>query len=105
MIDIKELDKRLMFQDAWKHNTPYSTLLICNGATAHRLALTLGMDKLDNYKGCVAIRNSQIVELLQTDPLKRILDRNSLAYASWKVRNNKEHYESNKKNVLTIVWR
>ena len=61
--------------------------------------------KLDNYKGCVAIRNSQIVELLQTDPLKRILDRNSLAYASWKVRNNKEHYESNKKNVLTIVWR
>ena len=34
MIDIKELDKRLMFQDAWKHNTPYSTLLICNGATA-----------------------------------------------------------------------
>ena len=51
MIDIKELDKRLMFQDAWKHNTPYSTLLICNGTTAHRLALTLGMDKLDNYKG------------------------------------------------------
>ena len=54
MIDIKELDKRLMFQDAWKHNTPYSTLLICNGATAHRLALTLGidkLDKLDSYKG------------------------------------------------------
>lgn len=51
MIDIKELDKRLMFQDAWKHNTPYSTLLICNGTTAHRLALTLGIDKLDSYKG------------------------------------------------------
>ena len=50
MIDIKELDKRLMFQDAWKHNTPYSTLLICNGTTAHRLALTLGIDKLDSYK-------------------------------------------------------
>ena len=51
MIDIKELDKRLMFQDAWKYNTPYSTLLNCNGATAHRLALTLGIDKLDSYKG------------------------------------------------------
>lgn len=61
--------------------------------------------KLDNYKACIAINDHQIVELLQTDPLKRILDRNSLAYASWKARNNKEHYESSKKNVLTIVWR
>ena len=61
--------------------------------------------KLDNYKGCIAIRNPEIVELLQSDPLQKLLDKNSLSYASWKARNNKEHYESSKKNVLTIVWR
>lgn len=61
--------------------------------------------KLDIYKGCIAILNSSIVEKLQSDPLKRVLDRNSLAYVSWKTRNNKEKYVSNKKNNLTLVWR
>ena len=67
MIDIKELDKRLMFQDAWKHNTPYSTLLICNGATAHRLALTLGIDKLDSYKGHAVKIDNELDVVIEID--------------------------------------
>lgn len=51
MINTIELDKKLMFQDAWNHNTPYSTLLICNEKTIHKLALTLGKDTLDDYQG------------------------------------------------------
>lgn len=60
--------------------------------------------RLDTTKECVSILSPEIVEMLTIDPLKSILDKNSLAYASYKIRNG-GNYEPTKKNMLTLVWR
>ncbi len=61
--------------------------------------------RLDVHKGCIVILNNKIIEALQSDPLLSIFNSNALAYSSWKARNKKDKYESNKRNILTLVWR
>lgn len=61
--------------------------------------------KLDRYKNCIAFLSPGFVEILNSDPLKNIFDRNALIYAAWKKQTGKDEYISSVNNKLTIVWR
>ncbi|MGN0992830.1 MAG: hypothetical protein ACI4PE_02800 [Bacilli bacterium] len=51
MIDIDELDKRIILNDAWIAGTPYYTTIIANENTFKVLAIALNKKELNEYKG------------------------------------------------------
>lgn len=108
--ELKEEDAMEIYLD--KYNIPLDilsskdeVLFYLNGQFLNLSRSRYKDYKLDSYKGCIAITNSEIIQAFKGDLLKQLFDRNSLAYASWKARNNNKKYESTKKNILTIVWR
>jgi hypothetical protein len=50
-MDITELDKRLIMQDAWVAGTQYKTLLIANKNTFNTLSSAIDTSVEDTYKG------------------------------------------------------
>jgi hypothetical protein len=61
--------------------------------------------QLDKIKGCITIKNSNVLALLNTDPLWNVLKRNDYIYIAWKNKYKKTEYVSNIKNQITLVWR
>lgn len=109
-IELKEEDNIEIYLDKYNIDTSIletkdEVLFYLNGQYLN-ISRSKSQDyKLDKYKGCIAILNPSVVEILSGDLLKRLLDRNSLAYASWKARHNNKEYSTEQRNILTMVWR
>ncbi len=53
MVNIVELDKRIMLYSAWTIGTGYKTILTMNPNTARQIAFILGVNDINgNYKNC-----------------------------------------------------
>lgn len=61
--------------------------------------------RLDKYKGCISLLNSEFVSMLNSDPLKQLFDKNALIYAAWKKQTGNTEYEPDFRRKITLVWR
>ena len=85
--------------------TSDEVLFFLNGQFANLSRSKYQDYRLDKYKGCIALLNSEFMSAINSDPLKTLFDRNALIYSAWKKQTGKDSYESNIKNRLTIIWR